>query len=343
MSARRSPTARAVAVIGAGIAGGTCAQALADRGYAVTVFDKGRGPGGQAGTRREASWQFDHGAQYLTVRDARFGKRVADWIARGVVAPWEARFVTLRGGVAYPSPSRDERYVGLPGMSALVADLLTGCDVHRATEVAAVKRDGDAWQLTTTDGEDLGRFDAVAVATHPRQAATLLAAVPELARRAAAAEMLPSVAVLAALPYRLETTFDAAFVEDAPLRWVARNSSKPGRDRSRETWVLHASPEWSARHVERSRDELAALLLEDFFRVTGLRPVAPEHALAHRWRAARPAVHQPPHSLHRADLGIGACGDWLADGRVEGAYLSGTHLAARLLPEERTPPNTERR
>jgi predicted NAD/FAD-dependent oxidoreductase len=28
---------------------------------------------------------------------------------------------------------------------------------------------------------------------------------------------------------------------------------------------------------------------------------------------------------------IGVCGDWCADGRIEGAYLSGTELAAKLI------------
>jgi predicted NAD/FAD-dependent oxidoreductase len=34
--------------------------------------------------------------------------------------------------------------------------------------------------------------------------------------------------------------------------------------------------------------------------------------------------------LWEAQQRIGACGDWCADGRIEGAYLSGLALAAEL-------------
>ena len=39
--------------------------------------------------------------------------------------------------------------------------------------------------------------------------------------------------------------FGGAFVHGSPLSWIARNSSKPGRDVEPETWVLHASSEWT--------------------------------------------------------------------------------------------------
>ena len=65
-----------VAIIGAGIAGLSCADALTAEGWQVTLFDKGRKAGGRMASRRletphgEAS--FDFGAQYFTVRDAGF-------------------------------------------------------------------------------------------------------------------------------------------------------------------------------------------------------------------------------------------------------------------------------
>ena len=61
-----------VAVIGAGVAGLTCARELARSGVDVGVFEKARGGGGRAATRRTGDYHFDHGAQYFTARDARF-------------------------------------------------------------------------------------------------------------------------------------------------------------------------------------------------------------------------------------------------------------------------------
>ena len=87
---------RTVGIIGAGVGGLVCARELADNGFDVKVFDKGRGVGGRTATRRaEPDFTFDHGAQYFTARDARFQKVTADWQSRGVVAEWLGRVVRL--------------------------------------------------------------------------------------------------------------------------------------------------------------------------------------------------------------------------------------------------------
>ena len=76
-----------VAVIGAGISGLMCARTLLDHGIDVTVFEKGRGVGGRMATRRtDDGLQFDHGAQYFTVRDERFERYVDSWLQDGIVA-----------------------------------------------------------------------------------------------------------------------------------------------------------------------------------------------------------------------------------------------------------------
>ena len=49
---------RHIAVIGAGMAGLSCARHLQEAGCRVTVFDKARGPGGRMSTRRGDGWQI---------------------------------------------------------------------------------------------------------------------------------------------------------------------------------------------------------------------------------------------------------------------------------------------
>ena len=71
-----------IAVIGAGLAGLICAQALLQGGPPrCTRFDKARGPSGRMSTAalktRTALAQCDHGAQYFTARDAAFAPEVA--------------------------------------------------------------------------------------------------------------------------------------------------------------------------------------------------------------------------------------------------------------------------
>ena len=51
-----------IAVIGAGIAGLTCADRLAENGFQVQIFDKGRSPGGRVAMRDRLGITFEHGA-----------------------------------------------------------------------------------------------------------------------------------------------------------------------------------------------------------------------------------------------------------------------------------------
>lgn len=80
-----------IGVIGAGIAGLSCAGMLQTAGHAVMVFDKGRGVGGRIATRRvrapSGDVAIDHGAQYFTMCEPRFAAVAAGWQASGAVAP----------------------------------------------------------------------------------------------------------------------------------------------------------------------------------------------------------------------------------------------------------------
>ena len=117
-----APRALRVAVVGAGMAGITCARTLAQAGCAVTVFEKSRGFGGRMATRHTEFGNFDHGAQYFTARDDRFIQALQT--ATDVVVPWSANSVRVldeHGQVLDTTPPpREAHYVAAPGMNALV-------------------------------------------------------------------------------------------------------------------------------------------------------------------------------------------------------------------------------
>ena len=88
----RAP-ASSIAVVGAGIAGIACARTLMQAGHRVTVFEKSAGAGGRMSTRRTEFGGFDHGAQYFTVRDARFRQLLQ--LTPDLVRPWSANTVRI--------------------------------------------------------------------------------------------------------------------------------------------------------------------------------------------------------------------------------------------------------
>ena len=305
-------------IIGAGIAGLACADRLAEQGWQVRLFDKARGPGGRMSTRRMATdhgdASFDHGAQYLTARDPLFCRAVADWQARGIVAQWPA--------------AGSEALVGVPAMNSVVRDMAGAHDVTFGAAVRAVEHRSEGWHLHFKDGA-AGPFDILVLAIPAEQAAPFLSLHDFALGRAALRERsAPCWTAMLAFGRPVPVASDVLRGEGI-ISWAARNNAKPGRT-GPESWVLHASPEWSERHCEDDGDQVLQRLVAAFASEFGIDLPATAASAIHRWRfAMSPGTGDA--SLWNGDKRLGACGDWLLGPRVEYAWLSGRLLGTRIV------------
>lgn len=318
-----------IAVIGAGVAGLSCARHLQSAGYRVTVFDKGAVPGGRMSTRRGAGWQCDHGAQYFTARDPDFIAEVSRWEQEGVASLWEPRMAVLGGQTTTLEPRGTARFVGVPRMNAPLAWLASGMVIKSRFTICDIQHDESGWRLRSEEqGEHPERFDALLLALPAPQAGALLEPLlPLTALQAASVVMKPCWTAVLRLERPYDPGYDAAFVNRDPLRWLARDSSKPGRAGD-EVWVAQASAEWSAAHLEAADEEVVAHLTAAFRELGG---PAPSAVTVHRWRYAKSAAQSRQRAVWLPAVQVGLCGDWLCGGRVEDAWLSGKTLAANLL------------
>lgn len=314
-----------IAVIGAGVAGAVCARSLAEAGERVTVFEKSDAIGGRLAQRRSNGAVFDHGAQFVRPRDRALIGLLEAGIVAGTVARW-------------PTADIDDRpaYVGRPDMATPLKQLLAEVPVRTGCRIEGLVRKGDRWWLDSGADRCHGPFETVVVAIPAPQAAALLStggdAVPTaLLAALSRVEMAPCWALMLAFDPPLTIAgFDGRSISGSPIAWLARNTTKPGRD-GLDSWTVHASPGWSREHLEEAgAATVAPQLLAAFGEATGSGRVAPVHMAAHRWRHAlvTAAVGEPA-LLDRAS-GLGLCGDWCLGGKIEAAFHSGRALA-RLL------------
>ena len=310
---------RPIAILGAGLAGLSAAQALTAAGCPVRLFDKGRAAGGRLATRRiehaGQTHRFDHGAQYLRAERPGF-----------------AALLEAAGTLPWPDA---KRRVAAPGMSALGRHMAAGLNLASQRHVTALHREEEGWMVAHLDAglvrpgrplpdltpERDGPFGAVLVTFPAEQAIPLLPA--HMAGPLGAIEYAPCWTVLAGFDARLDLPDTLRY--HGPIGWAARDSAKPGRDSGQENWVIQAGPEFSREYLESPPETVIAALL------AALPAPTPLFAVAHRWRFSLLEVALGQPCLWDGALGLGYASDGCLAGRAESAWESGQALAQKVL------------
>jgi predicted NAD/FAD-dependent oxidoreductase len=329
---RMPMTTQRIAVIGAGIAGLSVAERL--RGIAgVTVIEKSRGVGGRMATRRGEGAAFDHGAQYFTIRDARFQAAMDPLLDAGVIEAWNVPLSAIDdAGVVRQLADSAPRLVGVPTMTAVAKAMAQGLDLHLGKRVLSLSGGPGCWHLET-DGGRLGPFDWV-VSTAPAPQTLDLLPLADTDRAAVAGVRLNGCFTLMIRIGTKEVSIPPAGRVDHPvISWIAANHTKPGRDPD-PCLVVHADNRWSDAHLEDPPEIVKQLLLSSFQQLfPQLNPATTVCFELHRWRFANVAQPLGRSFLIDTDRRIAACGDWCIGNRVEAAFLSGLELGERLRTE----------
>lgn len=323
-----------IGVVGGGPAGLMAARTLADHSMEVTVFDKGRGPGGRISTRIFEEGSVDHGAPFLRFTDERLKPWARAWARSGLIARFKGRIHTDSS----PSDFEDQ-WTGVPGMRAIAEYLAADLTVLPSTRIERLQREGDTWRLVAEDGLVHGPYDHVIIALPARQASALLSGVsPSMLQQLTSVEMQPVWTTMLSFSTPFSVDWDALSRHSDELDLVIRNSVKPERD-GPDTWVIHASPDWSTARLEWDAEDIGSALLSSFEGVVGQSLPTVSWSRTHRWRFARTSRGTQEESLIDRDQNVSACGDWATCGRddqtrmcgIETALLSGMAAAGRLL------------
>jgi len=317
-------------MIGAGMAGLTAARELQRAGYRVRVIDKGRGVGGRLASRRIDSATFDHGAQFITTRDPRFGAVLERGRQNGAVEEWCRGFA---GGV-----DGHVRWRGKPGMSAVAKYLALELDLHLETQADALRCVGNEWQIETTTGHTFNARAVVLTPPVPQSLAILdtsgVVLSPEMRTRLDVIEYERCLAVMAVLdgPSRIPLPGGLA-PADGPIAWIADNQLKGISEEPAVT--IHATPAFSLKHWDGDRQASGRILLDAAatWIGAGIRTFQ-----VHGWRYSKPmSVDPEPCLLVSQSPSLVLAGDAFGGPRVEGAALSGRAAAAAIINSQSKP------
>ena len=320
-------------VVGAGISGLLVASNLQREGWDVAVLDKGQGVGGRMATRRVDRGTFDHGAQFFTVRGARFEDLVEGWLEAGVAAEWTRGFADAEG---QPNEDGHPRYRGADGMTSIPKYISRDLDVRTGERVVKVDGSGTGWEVACESGLRVAG-DALVLATPVPQALDLASSgsyrLPDGARRQLeAVSYNPCLALMVVLDGQSGVPEPGGMqIKGEPLDWIGDNRRKGISEVSAVT--VHAGPEWSRSHFEDDETQVIETMisLAGDRLGTDLAPAVVATSLA-RWRYSWVTEpHPEPCLVASGDPPLVFCGDAFGQPKVEGATLSGLAAADHLL------------
>lgn len=314
-------------MVGAGLAGLSCASYLRRAGCFVEVFEQDRVLGGRIATLRSGGVSYDTGAQYLTARSDKFRSYINELVSAGYAARWDPKVASKAGrGLQLHT-----WYVGTPGMSSIVRPLAESIRVHTGKRVHTLAPRDKGWMVWFEDQTSVGPFAAVAVAMPAPQARLLVGRVEGMVEALSRVRMQPTWAVMIRLDQQVLPDQDVYSDMSEVLRWIARNTSKPGRSGSGETIVIHASPSWSRETEDVDPDSIAHELWAEVCRHLSLPPSTPAHMSAQLWRHGLVDQALGETYLYAYDYKLGACGDWCLGRLAEHAYESGQGLGRAII------------
>lgn len=324
-----------IAIIGAGLSGLTAATVLKDHAD-ITLFEKSRGVSGRIATRWADPYFFDHGAQFFKADSEEFKNFISPMISEGIIDLWHGRFVEFEHQKIINRRQWNDQpahYVGVPGMNAIGKYLSQGLNIKLEVRIKSITKKNDQWTLQDEHGNTLGNYDWVLLAIPAEQASELLPHSVSFYKQVSTTKMQACFSLMLGFETRLPLEFDAALVGGEDISWISVNNSKPGRTQS-FSLLVHSSNRWANQHIDDNRDDVLQYLCHKTSEIIRHDLNKADHKAIHGWRFANIAKQNGPHYLLDSQEKIGACGDWLIQGRVESAFTSGFEISHAMIKNE---------
>lgn len=342
-----------IAVIGAGVAGLTCAQQLHQAGYRVVVVEKSRGLGGRLATRRLQGTHADHGVCYLKPKDdpaqcpesnpfKAFLTTLLNPSEKSdhpILQPWTDTIHELDAEGRLKPSDRAPRYASPTGISTIAKVLGTGLNIWLSQRVEAICLIGQGWELQCEVEGTRSSLTATAIvsAIPAPQAATLLESIPnatDILAQVRSIRFSACISAIAVYPSRDLSTISwkgVTSAHDPTIGWVGLDSSKQNSP-SQPVVVVQSTAAFAKSHLETSDlNPIGQTLLNRAAQCLEPWLADPETLQVHRWRYAFPINPLAEKFLSaNTHAPLLFTGDWCGGNRVESAFLAGLATAKQI-------------
>lgn len=319
-----------VAIIGAGVSGLTIASRLGSK-FDVKVFEKSRGAGGRMSTRRDGVFHFDHGTQCFTARTKEFTDFITSMQSNQVVHEWTGKVINLNTTKFDTIRTWSEKhFVATPNMNSLCKYLAEDLNVEYGVEITKIHKNDKNYQLFANEVL-LDEFNILILTCPPEQVFKLAKDHISQSSNVFKSKLQACFATMIGFEHKIDIDYIAAKVHNSKLKWISVNSTKPCRDSSLTTFVLHSKNNWAEKNIDKDIVEVQKELIAEFERFTKIKTDNAAYLSTHRWRYSivEKTLKKGPHIDH--DSMIYASSDWCYTSRIEEVWISANQLCEEIM------------
>jgi predicted NAD/FAD-dependent oxidoreductase len=307
-----------VAIIGAGLSGLSCAQALHAAGVSVRVFERAAVVGGRCATQLWQGHLVDLGVQYFTAQSGDFKKELLTRLRqfRPIVSP-----ILDRYNQPVPNPAGPRFYV-LQGNNYFAHVLSQGLDVRLNTAVESVT-------FHSSGVKCLGETYRAAVSSLPGPQTARLFDLPQ-----SPADYEPCLVAL--LEYagtdlgRSHECYGRVLPGGEPIQAGYCENNKVGRIvGNKAVFVVEAGPNYSREFADAPSETYLPDMARKHEEIWSIPAGQMTAAYGHCWKFARPLPNRP--HLPKLPPGAFICGDSRTESTVENVWLDGQKAAREVL------------
>ena len=317
-----------IAIVGAGFSGIILAQKLRNISE-VKIFEKARGVGGRMASRIKDAFNFDFGAQFFIAKKPEFKEFLKPFIEQKILMPWCANFVEIDNykiTCKRQWPQEKNHLVPAIKMNQFCKELARDLDISLQTRITKIEKNAKKWQIFDDKNNSLGEFDWLFFSIPAPQLLELIPQECNFFEATKNIKMLGCFALMLGFEKPLNLEYDVALIKNSIISWISSESSKPQRKNSASYTIL-ARNDWADHNIENDIEDVKKQIIAEFAKIIQQPLENIIHQDIHRWRYANIAKQEKNVKFFLDNnLQIGACGDWLIQGRVEASYLSASAL-----------------
>ena len=316
-------------IIGSGISGATIANALSKK-YSLDLYDKAKGVGGRSSNKKlNNNESFDHGAQYISPKSVQFKRFIKDLINKKIVKNWLGRHVFLK-----TTTNEDKKHIkiiGKKGNNAISKYLLKDINCNFNSEVIKIINNNKFWEISFSNGST--KFYKCLILTFP---------FPQLKKLSKKyikhsfinkkIKMNANITVMM-ITKKIKHNTSSYLFNDKILGWAGNENSKKRFKSSYDLWTLQSTHKWANKMINNNKiNKLsnAKILIDKFFKLTGLKRNKILHIKNHGWKYAFNSNPLKIKSYWNNSERLGVCGDWFVGSRVESGWLSAKDLFSKI-------------